>query len=93
MDTEYVSCSRPRVAAVKMTKGPLILRSFAASIRHEPISGNRSRVIYQYNFAAQPAWLRVTLEPIIGWVFHRETSRRLLALKRFLEQSPARSST
>ena len=33
METVYVSFDRPRVAAVKMTNGPAILETFAASLR------------------------------------------------------------
>ena len=85
MDTVYVSFERPRVAAVNMTRGPIFLRSFAASIRQDRIDDNTTRVTYRYNFEARPRWLAFFIEPIVGWVFHRETCRRLSALKRFLE--------
>ncbi|MDA1052917.1 MAG: SRPBCC family protein [Planctomycetota bacterium] len=85
MDTVYVSFTRPRVAAVNMTNGPLFLRSFAASIRQERIDNKATRVTYRYNFESQPSWLAFVTEPIVGWVFYRETCRRLAALKRFLE--------
>ena len=87
METEYVSFRRPTVAAVKMTKGPFFLRTFAASIRHEPLGDSVSRVIYQYNFAAFPVWLRFLIEPIVHWIFQRETVSRLRALKDHLEHS------
>ena len=35
METVYVSFERPRIAAVRMTKGPRILAKFAASIAIE----------------------------------------------------------
>ena len=85
MDTVYVSFTRPRVAAVNMTHGPIFLRSFAASIRQDRIDGNTTRVIYRYHFEVQPRWFAFLIEPIVGRVFHRETCRRLEALKRFLE--------
>lgn len=85
METVYVSFTRPRVAAVRMTRGPLFLRSFAASIRQDRIDDNGSRVTYRYNFEAQPRWLRFIIEPIVSWIFHRETTRRLAALKGILE--------
>ena len=85
MDTEYVSFKRPDVAAVKMTNGPFFLGRFAASIRHEPLGGNRCRVVYKYSFTAFPKWLGWGIEPIVGWVFQRETVRRLWALKDRLE--------
>ena len=85
MDTVYVAFSSPGVAAVKMTRGPFFLRSFAASIRQCPIDDNTTRVTYRYNFKSQPRWLSLVIEPIVAWVFFRETSRRLIALKRFWE--------
>ena len=85
MDTVYVSFTRPSVAAVKMTRGPFFLRSFAASLRQESLGRETTRVTYRYNFRSRPRWLAFLVEPIVGWVFHRETSRRLIALKQFLE--------
>ena len=85
MDTVYVSFTRPFVAAVKMTHGPNFLRSFAAAIRQDPIEDNSTRVTYCYNFKARPRWLAFFIEPVVGWVFQRETLRRLAALKRYLE--------
>src|SRR5262245_48082399 len=37
METEYVSYHPPRVAAVKMTKGPWLLAHFAGSWRFEEV--------------------------------------------------------
>lgn len=85
METVYVSFSRPTVAAVTMTRGPRFLRSFAASIRQDRIDEDSVRVTYRYNFKAQPRFLARLIEPIVQWVFHRETTRRLAALKRHLE--------
>ncbi|WP_442509664.1 SRPBCC family protein [Novipirellula sp. SH528] len=85
MDTNYITFSRPTVAAVSMTRGPWFLRSFAASIRHEIIDDDTVRVSYRYSFKAFPRLLAFLIEPVIQWVFRRETSRRLSALKCFVE--------
>ena len=85
MDTVYVSFNRPHVVAVKMTRGPFIFRSFAATIRQEILDTGSTRVTYKYNFDVQPRWLAFLIEPIVQRIFHRETRQRLLALKRFLE--------
>jgi hypothetical protein len=85
METVYISFTRPTVAAVKMTHGPFFLRSFAASICQDRINKNRTRVTYRYSFKSQPRSLAFLVEPIVSRVFHRETCRRLAALKRFLE--------
>ena len=86
MDTVYVTFSRPTVAAVSMTRGPWFLRSFAASIRHDCIEDGIVRVTYRYNFKAFPRFLAFLIEPVVQLVFRRETSRRLSALKRFVER-------
>lgn len=85
MDTVYVSFNRPTVAAVKMTRGPWILRSFAASLRQEPRDSRTTRVTYRYHFESRSRLLSWLIDPIVGKVFHRETTRRLSALKAFLE--------
>jgi hypothetical protein len=86
METVYIPFSRPTVAAVTMTRGPHFLRSFAASIRQKRIDDSTIRVSYRYNFEAQPRSFSFLIEPVVGWLLHRETSRRLAALKRHLER-------
>jgi hypothetical protein len=86
METVYVSFDRPRVAAVKMTSGPTILESFAASLRHEEVGPGVSQVTYRFNFATRPRWLRALLDPIAAALFQREVRHRLQALKRRLEE-------
>ncbi len=86
MDTVYVTFSRPTVAAVSMTRGPWFLCSFAASIRQDCIDDGIVRVTYRYNFKAFPRFLSSLIEPVVQLVFRRETSRRLSALKCFVER-------
>ncbi len=83
METRYVTFSRPDVTAVRMTRGPWFLQSFAASIRHTQITDDTVRVTYCYNFRAR--MLAVFIEPIVGWMLRRETTQRLGALKRWCE--------
>jgi len=86
METVYVSFERPRVAAVRMTRGPLILGSFAASLRQDAIGPGLTRVTYRFNVSTRPSWLGRVLDPLVGAYFLRETRHRLRALKRFLER-------
>lgn len=88
METVYVSFDPPRVAAVKMTRGPVFLESFAASLRQEPVAPGLTRVVYRYHFQARPRWLRLLVDPVLKSVFSRETRRRLEALRRFMEAGP-----
>ena len=87
METVYVSFERPRVAAVRMTRGPSLLESFAASINQEDIGSGMTRVTYRFSFLTRPRWLRAITEPIATALFRREVRDRLEALKHFLERS------
>jgi len=92
MDAVYVSFDRPKVAAVKMVRGPAILASFAATLRQNALGEGRTRVTYRYNFETRPAWLRLVLNPICSLVFASEVRNRLKCLKRFVEREPAHES-
>ena len=85
METVYVSFDRPRVAAVRMTKGPRVLESFAASLRQIEVGPGLTRVTYRFNFATRPRWLRMLADPLAAFLFLKEVRGRLLALKRHLE--------
>jgi hypothetical protein len=86
METVYISFDRPRVAAVKMKRGPWFVADFAASIRHAALApGTGSRVIYKFRITARPVWLRAVLDPVLRFVFQRETRKRLESLKRYME--------
>ena len=92
METVYISFDRPRVAAVRMKRGPWFIADFAASIRHTalaPGAENRSRVIYKFQIRARPRLLRAVLDPLLRLVFQRETRKRLASLKRYIETRAA----
>jgi hypothetical protein len=86
METAYVSFNPPRACAVKMTRGPRMLGSFAGSWRFEEVAPGRTRVGFRYHLRARPWWLAWLLTPLLGWVFARDTRQRLLALKAAVEQ-------
>ncbi len=86
LETEYVRFERGRVAAVKLTNRPALFRHFAATIRHEPLGPNRSRLTYIYSFRARPAMLAPLLEPLIRMRLAREIRNRLRCLRDFIEQ-------
>jgi hypothetical protein len=83
--TEYVSFRPPQVAAVRMLNRPPFFETFAATIRHEPLSIGSSKVEYLYNFTARPCWLRPALHPTMNTLFRIETHKRLQALRRYFE--------
>ncbi|MGZ4777758.1 MAG: SRPBCC family protein [Thermoanaerobaculia bacterium] len=86
METVYVVFERPRIAAVKMVRGPAILESFGASLRQDEVGPGITRVTYKYTLQTRPSWLRWLFTPVCKWVFSRETGGRLAALKGFLEK-------
>lgn len=86
METVYITFDRPRVAAVRMTRGPFFLDFFAASLCHEDIDANTSRVTYVFRFRVRPRLKWFGMEPLVAWVFRRETRQRLQSLKTFLER-------
>ncbi len=86
METEYVSFNPPRACAVKMTRGPRLIDSFAGSWRFEEASPGRTRVGFRYHLRARPRWLSWLLTPVLAWVFARDTRKRLRALKAAVEE-------
>jgi hypothetical protein len=85
METEYVSYTPPRLAAVRMTRGPAILAAFAGSWRFEEAGRGTTRVVFRYHLKARPRWLRALLDPLLAAAFAHDTRARLRALKRAAE--------
>jgi ribosome-associated toxin RatA of RatAB toxin-antitoxin module len=86
METEYVSFNAPRAVAIKMTRGPWFIDSFAGAWRFEEVEPKLTRVSFRYSVAASPRWLSWLLTPILSRVFARDTRRRLQALKGAVEE-------
>ncbi len=87
MVTEYINYEPGRVAAVKLCNHPPFFDAFAATIRHEEVSMNESRITYTYSFEAKPHFLRWCLNPLINWRLQGETQARLQSLKAFIERT------
>ena len=86
MTTEYISFEEGSVAAVKLVEPLPFFGKFAATIRHEKIEENHSKVIYIYSFQARPKILRFFLNPLLNLLLKREIKTRLLALQKFFKQ-------
>ena len=82
----YVTFDRGKIAAVKMLNRPPFFESFGASIRHFDLPGNTSKIIYKFNFTAQPSFLRPILHPVMLKVLKWETGKRLRALKAYVSK-------
>jgi ribosome-associated toxin RatA of RatAB toxin-antitoxin module len=85
METEYVSFNPPSVTAVKMTRGPWFIESFAGSWRFIEEAQGRTRVYFKYSVRAWPRWLDPLLSPVLALMFARDTRKRLAALKSAVE--------
>jgi ribosome-associated toxin RatA of RatAB toxin-antitoxin module len=88
METEYVSFTPPRVAAVKMTRGPWFIGGFAGSWRFLPEADGRTRVVFRYSVQGRPRWMQPLLNPVLVRVFGREVRKRLEGLRGFVEVPP-----
>ena len=51
MVTEYVTFNRPKVTAIKMTKGPFMFTSFLGSWTFKDIPNDKTEVIFLYSFS------------------------------------------
>lgn len=80
MRTKFVAFERPRLAAATMQGRAFPFARWAASMRHEAMDSDRSRMIYTYTFDASFRWL----EPVVALVFERQTRRRFARLQDFL---------
>ena len=91
LTTEYVSFDAPRLAAVKMIRGPWLFERWAASLKHEDLADGNSRITYAWQFSTRPWVLHWLLEPVVNRVFYWETRKRLRALRAFFAKEVALS--
>lgn len=85
METEYVSFNRPKVTAVKMTKGPYMFKDFLGSWNFKVIGANEVEVVFLYSFALQFPFNVFT--PFIKWNLKKNVKQRLADLKNQLEKN------
>src|SRR5262245_3636170 len=89
LETEYVSFAPPRLAAVKMTRGPWALESFGGAWEFNPIGEAATRVVFRYQFRLRPRWLAWMIEPLARRWFSWETRKRVVALEAALRSPEA----
>jgi hypothetical protein len=80
METEYVTFAPPRLAAVKMTRGPWPIESFGGAWEFAP-DGDGTLAMFRYQFRIRPRWLAWAVEPMARAWFWRETRLRVVALE------------
>lgn len=85
MVTEYVTFNRPKVTAIKMTKGPLIFKSFLGSWTFREMRPGKTEVSFLYSFS-----LRFPFSLIKRGIknnLQRNVRHRLTDLKNNIENS------
>ncbi|QKJ29749.1 SRPBCC family protein [Mucilaginibacter mali] len=84
MVTEYVSFNRPKVTAIKMTKGPFMFQSFAGSWTFREVNTTETEVIFVYSFQLRFPFNLVI--PFIRSNLQNNVKQRLVNLKQHIEQ-------
>jgi len=87
METEYVSFTPPRIAAVKMTRGPWVLESFGGAWEFTPAGNDATEVAFRYQFRTRPRLLSWLVEPLARRWFLWETQKRVAALQAALQKT------
>ena len=85
MVTEYVTFNRPKVTAIRMTKGPFMFKSFLGSWTFKELSANKTEVIFLYSFM-----LRFPFNIIATFIkrnLQANVEQRLIDLKINIEKS------
>ncbi len=90
MVTEYVSFSRPKATAIKMTRGPYIFKRFLGSWTFKDIGDSQTEVIFLYSFKLRFPFSLMT--SIIKGNLQSNVQKRLLDLKTNIE-TKARTTT
>lgn len=84
MRTRFVTFDRPHVAAATMVGRSFPFSRWAASMRHRDTAPGHSVLIYVYTIESGPRALRWLMEPVVAWVFARQTQRRFARMRAFL---------
>ena len=85
METEYVSFNRPKVTAVKMTKGPFLFRTFLGSWTFKEPEPGVTEVTFLYSFELRFPFSLLT--SFIKRNLQNNVRQRLLDLKTCVEKS------
>jgi ribosome-associated toxin RatA of RatAB toxin-antitoxin module len=86
METEYVSFNRPKVAAIKMTRGPYMFKEFAASWTFKDTGEGMVTVTFLYTFKLRFPFSLVSI--IVRSILRKNVRQRLSDLKsKFVEHS------
>jgi len=83
MVTEYVTFKRPKVTAIKMTKGPFLFTSFLGSWTFKEIQNDKTEVTFLYSFSLRFPFSLLT--KFIKKNLQSNVKQRLIDLKKNIE--------
>jgi ribosome-associated toxin RatA of RatAB toxin-antitoxin module len=84
MVTEYLTFNRPKVTAIKMTKGPYMFKSFLGSWTFKATDDHQTEVVFIYSFDLRFPFNIVSF--LIKYILENNVKIRLLDLKGCLER-------
>lgn len=85
METQYVSFNRPKVTAVKMTKGPYMFKEFAASWTFKEETIGITKVTFLYSFSLRFPFNLARF--LVKSILQRNVKKRLVDLKNEFSES------
>ena len=91
MISKYISFNPPKVAAVRMTQGPYILKKFSGAWNVKNIDSSSSQLLFTYNFELKGGLFGKMLLPIASYLFSRDMKKRLICFKLYAENSYKKS--
>lgn len=86
MEVEFVQVKPPSAAAIKMTKGPIMLRTFSGSWLFKSISATDTHAKFVYSIKTHWWTIPWVSELVVRWYFSRIIQSRLDGLKTYYEQ-------
>lgn len=89
MVTEYITFNRPRVTAIKMTKGPYMFKSFLGSWTFKQVTDNKTEVIFLYSFLLRFPFNLLTM--FIKNNLQTNVKQRLIDLKNNIENGSTKA--
>jgi hypothetical protein len=85
METQYVSFNRPKVTAIRMTKGPYMFKDFAASWTFKEETMGLTKVTFLYSFSLRFPFNVASF--LIKRILQRNVRQRLVDLKNEFTES------
>lgn len=87
MVSKYISYKSPDVAAVKMIKGPRVLKKFSGAWNVKSDGVKASLITFTYNYELNGNIINKLFGPISAFIFGWEMKIRLSNLKKYCERN------